>query len=50
VISAATGIPVAALRDEQQARRSARLGGPATKVEAQPAPDAPLDIGAAKQG
>jgi hypothetical protein len=50
VISAATGIPVAALRDEQQARRSACLGGPATKVEAQPAPDAPLDIGAAKQG
>ncbi|HEY4212427.1 MAG TPA: hypothetical protein VGM84_13190 [Steroidobacteraceae bacterium] len=30
VISAATGVPVAAIRDEQQARRDARAGRPAT--------------------
>ena len=39
VISAATGIPVAAIRDEQQARRDARLGRPVAEAEAPPVPD-----------
>ena len=38
VISAATGIPIAALHDEQQARRAARTPRPATSVEATNAP------------
>jgi len=49
VISAATGIPLAALRDEQQARRDARLALPVTKVETPPAPDGQVDESAAKQ-
>jgi len=49
VISAATGIPVAALRDEQQARRDARLGGRVTTVETPPAPDGQVDNAAMKQ-
>lgn len=38
VISAATGIPVAAIRDEQQARRAAHPGRPVAKIEAPPVP------------
>jgi hypothetical protein len=41
VISAATGIPVAALHDEQQARRLARMPRPAAKVEET---DPPSDV------
>jgi hypothetical protein len=38
VISTATGLPVAALRDEQQARREARTARPATTLEVTNAP------------
>ena len=44
VISRATGIPVAALHEEQQARRVARTAQPAAKIEVKdPASLAPVD-------
>jgi hypothetical protein len=49
VVSAATGISVAAIRDEQQARRAARAGRPVAQVEAPAVPDGPLDNAPAKQ-
>jgi len=50
VISVATGIPVVALREEQQARRDARLPRPVAKVEV-PALEAEvrLETGASQQ-
>jgi hypothetical protein len=48
VISAATGIPVASLRDEQHARREARTARPAAQVEVTNAPPADSSDGSAK--
>jgi hypothetical protein len=39
VISAATGIPLSAIREEQQIRRDARAGRTSAKVEAPAVPD-----------
>ncbi len=50
VISAATGIPVAVLRDEQHARRKARTARPAADMEAtSPPADVRVDGSAEQQ-
>ena len=50
VIAAATGIPVAAIREEQQARRAAHPGRPIAMIEAPSVPEGTFDNGAANQG
>jgi len=48
VISAATGIPVEALRDEQDARRAARTARPAAQVSVTDAPSSDSSESSAK--